>query len=259
MGRGRIIALLIAACVVVLAALAWLNRPQDEATKATVDDAVRSFRAENDSGGGSGGGPKEPALGVYRYATRGAETVKGATFGATHDYGGVSTIALSTGHCGERERWQVLSGRWSEGEGCSKANGKTSSTLTELHEFYGEAQEDSFRCHGSSASGTSAVRAGAHFSSLCRSDDSSISIRTRIVGFEPVTVGGKTFDATHIESRSMLAGKTTGYANREEWRRRSDGLVLRRSSESEADTSAGGGSHYSERYTLQLLSTKPRR
>jgi hypothetical protein len=153
----------------------------------------------------------------------------------------------------------VLTGRWSEGEACPAANGKTSSTLTELHEFFGEAVEDSYRCHGSSASGTSAVRAGSRFSSLCRSDDSSISTKTRIVGFEPIAVGGETFDATHIESRSTLGGETTGSASREEWRRRSDGLVLRRSSESEADTSAGGGSHYSEQYTLQLLSTKPQR
>lgn len=258
MRRGRTIALLVAACVVVLAALVWLNRPHDEATKATVDDAVQSFRAERDSED-SKEGQEGPALGVYRYATRGSETVKGATFGATHDYGGVSTIVLSAGRCGERERWQVLAGRWSEGESCPIANGETSSTLTELHEFFGEAQEDSFRCHGTSASGTSAVRAGARFSSLCKSDDSSISTETRIVGFEKIPVGGETFDATHIESRSTLEGKTTGSASRKEWRRRSDGLLLRRSSESEADTSAGGGSHYSEQYTLQLISTKPQR
>lgn len=258
MGRGRKIALLVAACGVVLAGLAWLNRPSDKPVRATVDDAVKSFRAENDSGG-SGGGSKEPALGVYRYATQGSESVKTAILGTTHDYDGVSTIVLSPGRCGERERWQVLAGRWSEGEFCSAANGEASATVTEFHEFFGTGQEDSLRCHGISASATSTPRVGARFSTVCESDNSSASTVSHVVGVEKVAVGGEAFDATRIESRTTLGGETSGSAKREEWRRQSDGLLLRRSSESEADTSAGGGSHYSERYTLKLLSTRPQR
>jgi len=260
MGQGRKVVLLIAAGVVVLAGLAWLNRPQDEATKATVDDAIRSFRAERDAGERAReSGPKEPALGVYRYATRGEETVKSGAFGATHGYDGLSTIVLSAGRCGQRERWQVLAGRWSEGEACSATNGGASATLIEFHEFFETPQEDSYRCHFSSASGASAPRVGARFSSFCRSEDSSISIDSRVVGIESVAVGDQAFDATHIVSRSSLGGKTSGSATREEWRRRSDGLLLRRASESEADTSDGGGSHYSEQYALRLLSTTPQR
>ncbi|HSR93381.1 MAG TPA: hypothetical protein VLK56_00815 [Solirubrobacterales bacterium] len=258
MGRGGTIALLVAACVVALAGLLWLNRPRDEFSRATVHDAVRSFRAQSDSGG-AGGKPDEPALGVYRYATRGSETVKGATFGASHDYGGISTVALTAGRCGERERWQVLTGRWSEGEACTGADGATSATLTEFHEFFGEGQKDSFRCHGSSTSGTSRPGVGASFTSVCKSEDSSISTATQVVGVERIAVGDQTFDAARIESRSRLDGATTGSAERQEWRRRSDGLLLRRSAESEADTSAGGGSHYDEQYTLQLVSTEPQR
>lgn len=242
----------------VLAGLAWLNRPRDEPVRATVDDAVESFRAEDDPRG-SGDGSKEPALGVYRYATRGSESVKTAIIGATHDYDGVSTVVLSAGHCGVRERWQVLAGRWSEGEICSKENGETSATVTEFHEFFGTGQEDSLRCHGDSASGTPTSRVGARFSSVCKSDSSSTSTALRIIGVEKVAVGDEAFDATRIESRSTLRGETSGFVKSEEWRRRSDGLLLRRSSENEADTSANGGAHYSERYTLRLLSTEPRR
>lgn len=254
MGRRRKIALLVVAGVVVLAALAWLNRPRDEPTKATVDDAVQSFRADDDSGSHRDKAG-EPALGVYRYATRGAESVNGLAFGATHDYGGVSTIVLSAGRCGERERWQVLAGRWSEAEACPAAHGETSATVTEFHEFFGSGQEDSFRCH----SGPVPTEQGSHFSSFCRSDNSSISSTSRITGVERISVGDEAFDATHVETRSVLGGKTSGTSRRDEWRRRSDGLLLRRSAESEGDTSAGGGSHYSERYTIELLSTTPRR
>jgi hypothetical protein len=52
-GRNRKIALLVAACltvVAVAAVVAWLNRPSDETSKATVNDAIRSFRARRSDG-----------------------------------------------------------------------------------------------------------------------------------------------------------------------------------------------------------------
>jgi hypothetical protein len=257
MGRRRKMALLAIVCLVGVAALAWLNRPRDEPTKATVDEAVRSFRAKSDSGG-HGGGPGEPALGVYRYDTSGSESMKSAILGATHDYGGVSTITLSAGVCGEREQWQVLAERWTEAETCAP-HGERLAALTEFHEFFGFGQEEEFRCDGEAPTGPRSLRDGAHFSNLCKSDGSSISSSSRIVGTDRVSVGGETFDTLHIESRSVLKGDTSGTAKREEWRRRSDGVLLRRSAESDADTSAGGGSHYTERYTIRLLSATPRR
>lgn len=257
MGRRRKIALLAAVCLVAVAALAWLNRPRDEPARATVDEAVRSFRAKGDSGG-RGGGRGEPALGVYRYATRGSESTKGAILSTTHDYGGISTIALSAGRCGERERWQVLAGRWTEVEACAP-HGETLAALTEYHEFFGFGQEKSLRCHGGAPAGPQSLRPGARFSSFCKSNDSSVSSAARIVGVDRVSVGKETFDTLHIESRNVLEGDPSGTAKREEWRRRSDGLLLRRSSESDVDTSAGGGSHYTEQYTIRLLSATPRR
>lgn len=254
MGGRRRIALLAVAGVAVLAAIAWLNQPHDEPAKATVDEAVRSFRAEGDSGG-HGGGRGEPELGVYRYTTRGSESVRSPVFGATHDYGGVSTIVLSAGQCGERERWQVLRGRWSEAEACTAAQGEGSAKVTEFHEFFETGQEDSFRCHSTPVS----TQPGAHFSSSCESDNSSIASTSRVVGIEPISVGEEAFDTTHVETRSVLEGMMRGSALRDEWRRRSDGLLLKRSAESEGDTSAAGGSHYNEKYTIELISTTPQR
>jgi hypothetical protein len=257
MGRRRKIVLLATACLAVIAVLAWLNRPRDEPTKATVDEAVRSFRAKRESGG-RGGGQGEPPLGVYRYATRGSESTKTPILSATHNYGGVSTIALSAGRCGERERWQVLDGRWTEVEACPP-HGERLAALTEYHEFFGFGQEESLRCHGNAPTGPKSLRPGARFSNFCRTDNSSISSSSRIVGVERVPVGGQSFNALHIETRNAVEGDPSGTAKREEWRRRSDGLLLRRSAESDVDTSAGGGSHYTERYTIRLLSATPRR
>src|ERR1044071_6433484 len=110
MSRRRVVIVVVLAGVAALALLVWLKLPRDEPKRATVDDAVRSFRAQGE-GGGAGAG--EPALGVYRYATAGEEEAE-AILSASHDYDGVSTITLSAGHCGQLELWRVLEGRWTE-------------------------------------------------------------------------------------------------------------------------------------------------
>jgi hypothetical protein len=252
MGRKGKITSVVIACVVGLAALAWLLRPRDEPARATVDDAVRSFRAEGDPRRREGR-QRGPAHGVYRYATEGFESAQ-SLIGATHDYDGVSTITLSAGLCGELERWQVLEGRWTEVEAC-----RGTYWVTEFHEFFGVGQKDSLRCRGGSGSESLVLEPGARFSSSCDSDGFSISSSWRVIDFERVPVGGESFDAVHLESRSAFEGDNSGTARREEWRRRSDGLLLRLSSESDADSSAGGGTHYSEQYTLRLLAVTPQR
>jgi hypothetical protein len=258
--RRRYIALVAVAGIVAgIALLAWLNRPRDDPAKATVGDAVRSFRA-----GGEGGrhevGPGEPALGVYRYATRGSESAKTALGGTSHDYRGLSTIVLSAGRCGERERWQVLEGRWTEAESCAGPSGRQLGTVTEFHEFFGVEQEDSFRCEGAAVPGLDDLRPGVQFSNSCESDGSSISNSAKVAGFETVSVGGEPFPAVRVVSMSRLDGETSGTARREDWRRRSDGLLLRRTATSVADASAAGtDAHYSESYTIRLLDPEPRR
>jgi uncharacterized low-complexity protein len=261
MGRGSKVTMLVVACLVVVAAAAavaiWRSRPSDESNKATVNDAVRSFRAEEGSKGQRRGAANKTAPGVYRYATSGSESVTGADFGTTHKYGGVSTITVSSGRCGERERWQVLVQRWTQAEACAGQHGGGTVRLTEFHEFFREGQEDSLLCHGPAGAETS--RPGARYSSSCRSRGSSISTVTHVIGPRRISVGGQGFDAIGTVSESTLRGGTSGTSSREDWRRRSDGLLLSRWSQTDADTSEGGGSHYSERYTIRLLSTKPRR
>ena len=254
MGRHRKLALAGTGCVVVLAALAWLGRPRDDPVRATLEEAVRSFRDERDAAG-QGGGPYEPALGVYRYRTRGSESVESLVLDTSHDYDGVSTIVLSRGHCGERERWQVLEGRWTEVEACPTGEGVAPVRVSEFHEFFGVGQEDRLACHSSPVS----PRPGGRFSSVCRAKDFSVSTVTRVAGFQRVGVGGRPYEAVHLASRSRVRGANTGTASRDEWRRRSDYLLLRRTEHSEADSGRGGGTHYSERYTIELLSTRPQR
>lgn len=256
MGRRRKIVLAALAAVVVLAAIAWVERPRDEPAKATVGEAVEKFREESDKDDADrDGGRREPALGVYRYATTGEESVKASLIGTTHDYYGVSTIVLSDGRCGQRERWQVLDGRWSEAEACPAKGRRASATVIEFHEFFETGQEDVFHCRSEPVS----IKPGSSFASSCESEEATIESTSRVVGIEPVGVGTETFDAVHVSTESVLGGSTDGSSKRDEWRRRSDGLLLKRQAESEADVSTAGGSHYTEHYKLRLLSTEPRR
>lgn len=252
--RRRIL-LLLTIVAAISAALAWLNRPHDDPARTTVEDAVRSFRAH-------GTGPNEPgaaAPGVYRYATRGSESVETAILSATHDYNGVSTIAITPGGCGEIERWQVLVSRWNEIESCGGPKDDKVWTVTEFHEFFDVGQEAIFRCGGTSTLGPPFEPSGTRFSSRCDSGDSSATSASRVVGFEVITVDGRRYEAIHTMSRSVLSGDTEGSAKSEDWRRRSDGLLLRRWVSSDASTSDGGGTHYTERYMVNLIDPKPQR
>jgi hypothetical protein len=247
--------------VVVLATayLVWKHGPIDRTSKATVGDAVSSFR-EGGGGRGAGSGPlfeREP--GVYRYSTRGSESADTGLLSATHDYDGVSTITISPKGCGVVERWQVLGGRWAEFTSCpTKGDFFELVGLVEYHEFFGETRESTYRCTGDAASNRSARQVGKRFKGRCVSKTGASATSTSLVeAIEKVDVGGGPYDAVHTVTDVKLEGDVTGTATREDWRRRSDGLLLRRVTGSEARMSGPIGADYSESYTIQLLSVDP--
>jgi hypothetical protein len=255
--RRRWIALIAAAILVAAGALVWVLLPRDEPTRTSVNDAVDAFREESASGPGDIDGPPP---GVYRYATEGGESAASAINTTDHDYDGVSTIVLGPGRCGELEHWQVLAERWSETESCPGPHGDRLVAAHEYHEFYGIQQDEPFRCAGGSTTDPAVTRPGFRFSSNCHDgDDSTIASSSRVTGITPVRIGSQTFPAVHTVTDSRIEGTTSGIARREEWRRRSDGLLLRRSVQNSAEADIAGGVDYTESYTLRLLDTEPRR
>jgi hypothetical protein len=257
--RGRYIALGVGVLVVVGAVLVWQLGPRDETTRATVGEAVSDFR-EAGGGGGGGGGPLfERRPGVYRYETEGSETADTGLLSATHEYDGISTITIRPSGCGVVEHWQVLGGRWSEFTSCpTEGDLFELKGLIEYHEFFGRSRESKFRCTGDAASDRSSRQVGKRFQGRCVSKDGDTATSSTLVaGIERVRVGDETFPAVHTVSDVELEGGTEGTAARQDWRRRSDGLLLKRTARSEVETSGALDGDYEEGYTIRLLSVEP--
>jgi hypothetical protein len=260
-GRRRYIAIgAITTCAVGLGYLALREFPRDRVTPASVSEAVRVFRAR--AQGPLTARPGEPAPGVYRYRTRGGESVDAVVgiLSTRHDFGGVTTIAVIPTACGVVERWQVLITRWTETASCIDERGQRLLSVDELHEFFGVRRRVVYRCREPPRPPTRRQRPGMGWTSRCTTGDSSREGRFRVLGLEPVRVGEQRFEAVHTRTRYDLGGGYSGSSGEEEWRRRGDGLLLRRVSWTEAHSGgAPVAADYTERYSLRLISTRPQR
>src|SRR5215213_2108442 len=118
MGRGIWIALSVVAIGALIAVVVIQLIPEDSVSKATVDQAILRFRTEMKKADSypERPGAELPPWGVYRYRTRGSESIDTTAFSTAHNYDGESTVTLRPAPCGAAERWQPLVERWSEGE-----------------------------------------------------------------------------------------------------------------------------------------------
>jgi hypothetical protein len=249
----------VAVLAIVGGVFAWQHFPSDHATKATVGEAVAEFRHNLGGQAGDAGAGEGPQLGVYSYDTKGSESVDTAVLGTSHDYTGISTIALTPAPCGRLERWQVLASRWTEVEICLTPDGFRFKSLAEFHEFFGVAKDTSYECRGVERRDPSTLHVGVSWTSSCDSDKGTATSTVRVAGIEKVKVAAQDYDAIHTVSKSLLKGSIAGTGVREDWRRRSDGLLLRRVVHVDGDFHGTVDAGYKENYSIQLLSTQPQR
>lgn len=257
--RRRYIAIAAIACAVVAGFVLWRVFPRDRVSPVAAGEAVREFRRR--AVRPLAARPGEPEPGVYRYATRGGESVDAVVgiLSAHHDFGGVSTIAVIPTACGAIERWQVLKTRWTEIASCAARAGQQLLSVDELHEFFGVLREVVYRCREPSRPGAPQLRPGMRWEGHCESGDSSRESSFHVLGFLKVRVGDREWEAVHTRTEYRLLGAYSGSAAEEEWRRRSDGLLLRRLSHTDAHSGGAVAADYGERYSIQLLSSRPAR
>jgi hypothetical protein len=257
--RRRYVAIVAIACAAVPVYLVWRALPRDQVSPVTAGEAVRIFRQR--SVRPLPARPGEPAPGVYRYSVRGGESVDAALglFSTSHDFRGSSTVSVIPIRCGMVERWQVLATRWTEVASCRGPGGGRLLSVDEMHEFFGVRREVLYRCHEPVRPGPTRLRPGMGWRGYCATDDSSRLSHFRVLGFEPVVVGDRTFQAVHTRTELQLGGTYSGSASQQEWRRRSDGLLLRRISRTDGALGGAIDADYAEHYEIELRSLTPDR
>lgn len=246
---GPLYAMLSLVLGVLAAALAIHHAlPDDSATRATVSQALHQFRHAQKESSRRKKATGLPAPGVYRYRTHGQEEFNGL-LSASHSYNGVSSVVVTPHSCGISERWQVLSERWTASVACLDGSRVNFVQLNEHHEFFGTATETFYQC----------TQLARRYVARCTSAGNLLLNRSRMIGIESIQVGGRRFEAMHRRSTITFSGEMNGRAKSDEWRRRSDELLLKKRFNSAAKVDAGGGGTYRERYGLSLVSPHPRR
>jgi hypothetical protein len=95
----------------------------------------------------------------------------------------------------------------------------------------------------------------------CKSDSTTRTDRVRVVGREPLAVGGTTVDTIHLRDRVTLTGSTTTDTpgTTDWWLDPRTGLPvrIRVSIEDASDTPIGKKAQYEEAFELRLQSLEP--
>lgn len=256
----KTLAFLVFVLVAAIALVAYDLFPRDSASKSGVNQAMVRFHEAMKRAAGYPKRPDAPIppFGVYRYSTRGSEQIDSTAFSTGHHYGAVTAIAITPTRCGVMERWQPLAESWTEGELCLKPRSSRVVAVRNFHEFFGESKLVRYRCLGGSAPYSAELRPGMGWVTRCHSDSGTVISKVRVIGLQHLDVGGEPIAAVHLRSSVTLKGDPEGSDTQDSWLRRSDGLLLRRTENSKAHVEAAGGGEFSQRYEINLISTKPR-
>jgi hypothetical protein len=103
------------------------------------------------------------------------------------------------------------------------------------------------------------IEAGFEWTDRCRARRISAVARGEVLSIGPLVAAGRRVEAVHLRVRTAFSGRVTGAYVMDSWLRRSDGLLLRRTFESETRVrSAVGTVPARERYSLRIRSLRPR-
>lgn len=213
------------------------------------------------SGSGSDDAPAAPAgtqpTGIYSYATTGLEQIGGPLPGR-HRYGPRSTITVDVSGCELTERWDGTPERWAEWRYCVEGDEWQLRSVTDHHEFFGRVEEYSYRCSGRRVPRPAQVPEGFRWTDRCRARSTRAIARGEVVSVGAVKAAGATVEAVHLRVRTALSGRVRGAYLLDSWLRRTDGLLLRRTFDSETSVrSVIGTVPARERYELRIRALEP--
>ena len=234
--------------------------PTASPSVASKSKAAQAKKAASQPSGPGPSTSSRPPLeeGVYVYATDGYEETD-ALSGQRHDYPAQTTITVSKQGCGYRWRWQPLKERWEESDGCRTSKGYVLDRFAIYHEFFKRGILEDFACEPDAVVMPEVPVAGASWRWQGASDDSTIDTLTKVVGFETITVGSKQIRALHMRYETTLKGSNEGTQVQDRWLKEDSGLLLRmiNAVDAKVEVPFGGQANYTERYQIDLTSTKP--
>ena len=200
--------------------------------------------------------PSLPPEGVYRYATQGYESIDQPS--SRHDYPSETALTIRHNDCGFVAHWQPLENRWDEMTICRTAAGSFIPAMATHREFYGQEKDSRYTC----SDGFYAYRPapGATWTGRCTDEESTMQMRGRTLGREPVRVGDQTVEAVHYVIEARISGDNDGTWRAERWIDPDSGLLLRAQASTDAtSTSSFGTVRYREQTDVRLLSMTPQR
>jgi hypothetical protein len=220
-----------------------------------------SLAACGDDGGGQEDSRRAVAqtqpAGVYRYETGGFERIGGPLPGRL-SYPRTTKITVERYGCTLSERWEARAERYAEWRYCITGPTWRLRSVTDYHEFFGNAQRRAYRCSGRPVPRPSRIEDGFSWTDRCRARRTKAVARGEVVGKEQVSVGTERVSAVHLRVRTRLGGDVRGAYTMDSWLRRADGLLLRRSFRSDSRVDAIVGSVPAhEEYELRLRSLTP--
>lgn len=237
---------------------AWVVR--DDTAPVSLDKVVQDYRGQTSPAATTAlpSDVKIPDPGVYIYATTGGEQT--SLLGTSkHDYPAQTSIAVRATDCGFRQTWTALDKRVEEWAFCKQPDGLKPQTFRDVHSFYGRDDDRTYQCSGD---GVFPLKPGGGEQTFtCKTDSTTRTDRVRVVGREPVDVGGTTVDAIHLRDRITLTGSTTTETPgaTDWWLEPRTGLPvrIRVAIKDASDTPIGKQAQYEEAFELRLQSLEP--
>jgi hypothetical protein len=205
----------------------------------------------------AGGVRPLPAEGVYVYATTGGDEVD-VLGGSRHEYPAQTTITVRHAGCGLVERWDALEERWDERESCRTPTGDTLKRTTSFHEFFGRGDLRTLQCSGFTY--PAGFQPGSSWASRCASENTTVSLTLKAVGWENVDVGGQSVRTMHVHVEGRITGEQDGTTVRDVWGAADSGIVVRERSTltSYSNQPVFGRTRYHESYENRLTALDPR-
>ena len=138
--------------------------------------------------GDGDGGPEPPArpdartqpAGIYRYATEGFERIGGPLPGRLA-YPATTTITVERSGCTLSERWEARPERYAEWRYCVTGTTWRLRSVTDYHEFFGNAQRRAYRCTGRAVPRPARIEEGFRWTDRCRARSTTAVARGEVL------------------------------------------------------------------------------